>query len=478
MLDLPGLRELLTQLHRRELSLVEVETPTRLAVRLLAAVRLRRDVHVRGRHAERRAARGGAVARPRPAARAARPGGAARPDRRGRARRRSRPTSSTAPSARAPTTRDELARRAAPRRRPDRARGARARPRRASTPRRCSPSWRASAAPCGCASAARSAGSPPTTPASTATRSAPCRPAGCRRRSSPTSPDALARLVRRYARTHGPFTTERAARRATASTSSAVAARAGARRRRWSAASCGRAAREREWCDADVLRRLRRASLAVAAQGDRAGRPARAGGASCRRWQGVDRHPRGGRRRRPAARGARAAAGPRAARRGLGARRAAAAHRRATRRRGWTSCARAASSCGSAPARSGAARGRVALYFREDAEADRPAAGASATGAPSEPAHELLRERLGRGAVLLHRPAGRASTLAPEELQEALWDLVWAGEVTNDAFAPLRAPRLTLARAQRATLGAAAARPPLRRAPRAARRRRCRAAGR
>ena len=34
----------------------------------------------------------------------------------------------------------------------------------------------------------------------------------------------------------------------------------------------------------------------------------------------------------------------------------------------------------------------------------------------------------------------------PLELQEALWDLVWAGEVTNDAFAPLRAPRLSLAR--------------------------------
>jgi len=32
------------------------------------------------------------------------------------------------------------------------------------------------------------------------------------------------------------------------------------------------------------------------------------------------------------------------------------------------------------------------------------------------------------------------------ELQEALWDLVWAGEVTNDAWAPLRAPRLSLAR--------------------------------
>jgi ATP-dependent Lhr-like helicase len=37
----------------------------------------------------------------------------------------------------------------------------------------------------------------------------------------------------------------------------------------------------------------------------------------------------------------------------------------------------------------------------------------------------------------------------PVELQNALWDLAWAGEVTNDAFAPLRAPRLTLARADR-----------------------------
>src|SRR5204863_9929871 len=32
-----------------------------------------------------------------------------------------------------------------------------------------------------------------------------------------------------------------------------------------------------------------------------------------------------------------------------------------------------------------------------------------------------------------------------EELQEALWDLVWAGEAINDAFAPLRSPRLAAA---------------------------------
>ena len=58
-----------------------------------------------------------------------------------------------------------------------------------------------------CASAASSAGSPPRTPACTATRSAPCRPAGLPEAFLADVPDALERLVRRYARTHGPFTT-------------------------------------------------------------------------------------------------------------------------------------------------------------------------------------------------------------------------------------------------------------------------------
>ena len=50
--------------------------------------------------------------------------------------------------------------------------------------------------------------------------------------------------------------------------------------------------------------------------------------------------------------------------------------------------------------------------------------------------------------------------LDDEELHAALWDLVWAGEVTNDAFAPLRARRLERgpARPQRAQ-------PPLRLPP-------------
>ena len=52
-----------------------------LPVRVIAAVRLRRHVHVRGRHAQRRAAGGRPRARPRPAARAPGAGGTARADR-------------------------------------------------------------------------------------------------------------------------------------------------------------------------------------------------------------------------------------------------------------------------------------------------------------------------------------------------------------------------------------------------------------
>ena len=102
--DLPALKRLLQGLRTRQIDLVDVETAVRLAVRGLAALRLRRDVHVRGRHAAGRAAGAGALARPRPAARAARPGGAARPARLRRGRggraaaaraRRGPPTSCT-----------------------------------------------------------------------------------------------------------------------------------------------------------------------------------------------------------------------------------------------------------------------------------------------------------------------------------------------------------------------------------------------
>jgi len=96
----------------------------------------------------------------------------------------------------------------------------------------------------------------------------------------------------------------------------------------------------------------------------------------------------------------------------------------------------------------GRSSGRVALYFREDAPwlAPPPHKGEP----PAEPVHDAIRARLERGACFwsdLLADVGEAggAPIEPIELQQALWDLAWAGEVTNDAFAPLRAPRLSVA---------------------------------
>ena len=117
--------------------------------------------------------------------------------------------------------------------------------------------------------------------------------------------------------------------------------------------------------------------------------------------------------------------------------------------------------------------GSVALYFREDARcsARRPAA----AEAPADPAHEAIRERLRAGACFFTDLLVDVAGITTEELQEALWDLVWAGEVTNDAFAPLRSPKLSAA-----VVPAGARRPPPLASPpaAAARSRRSRAAGR
>ena len=292
VLDLPGLQQLLTQLHRRELSLVEVETQTASpfassllfdyvatymyegdtpnAERRAAALALDRDLlrELLGQEELRDLIDPGALEQ-------------VEDDLQHRSERTPRAHARRAP------------RRAAPRRRPHRRPRSQARvlagldaaamlaDLQARAARRSCCAWRA-----------RSAGSPPRTRASIATRWAPSRPAGCPTAFIEDVPDALARLVRRYARTHGPFTTARAARalrrrprRRRCASSSAPAS--------WCAASCARAAREREWCDTEVLRRLRRASLAVLRKEIE---PAdqRAFARFLPAWQGVDRHPPGG----------------------------------------------------------------------------------------------------------------------------------------------------------------------------------------
>src|SRR6202012_605368 len=91
--------------------------------------------------------------------------------------------------------------------------------------------------------------------------------------------------------------------------------------------------------------------------------------------------------------------------------------------------------------------GKVALYFREDLGILGPPP--SRGDVRADEAHQAIRARLAEGACFFTHLLVDIEGQSPEEIQEALWDLAWAGVVTNDAYAPLRAPRLTLARAQR-----------------------------
>jgi ATP-dependent Lhr-like helicase len=93
--------------------------------------------------------------------------------------------------------------------------------------------------------------------------------------------------------------------------------------------------------------------------------------------------------------------------------------------------------------------GKVALYFRDDVAFVGPPSTKGMPEAPEEPVHVALRSRLERGAAFWTDLLVDIGEFEPLQLQEALWDLVWAGEVTNDAWAPLRAPKLSLARAAR-----------------------------
>jgi ATP-dependent Lhr-like helicase len=84
----------------------------------------------------------------------------------------------------------------------------------------------------------------------------------------------------------------------------------------------------------------------------------------------------------------------------------------------------------------GANDGRVALYFRDRLRLLAPS---PPEGAPQGPVHEALRRHLAeRGASFWTDLVAAAGTADERVVLRALWDLVWAGEVTNDTFAPLR----------------------------------------
>jgi ATP-dependent helicase Lhr and Lhr-like helicase len=197
----------------------------------------------------------------------------------------------------------------------------------------------------------------------------------------------------------------------------------------------------REWCEADVLRRLRRASLARLRQEVEA-TDQRELARFLPSWQNVDAHGRSG-------------AGPDRLREALVPLQGVALTPKTwerdvlPRRLGEYSPTWLDELCTSGElvwvgaGALGRSDGKVALYFREDVRLAGPPAGNAKLDRPEGEIHDVIRERLAQGPCFwldLLELEGSA-----EELHEALWDLAWAGEVTNDAFAPLRAPRLRAA---------------------------------
>jgi ATP-dependent Lhr-like helicase len=247
--------------------------------------------------------------------------------------------------------------------------------------------------------------------------------------------DALQGLLGRYARSHGPFRTEEAAARLGVSEEAARACLA-------QLEAEGRLVRGelrpggdgREWCEIDVLRRLRRASLA-ALRREVEPVDAQALGRFLPAWQRIDR---------PGP-----APGPEALREVLGPLQGLALpagqweaetfpRRIGAYSASWLDAlATAGDVVWVGAGSSGIGGGRVALYFRDEAALIGPP---GADDPPEGEPHEALRVALASGAAFWDELV-RAVEAPREEIFAALWGLVWSGEVTNDLFAPLRAPR-------------------------------------
>jgi ATP-dependent Lhr-like helicase len=256
-------------------------------------------------------------------------------------------------------------------------------------------------------------------------------------------PDALGELVARFARTHGPFTHDELYVRYGIDTSAVLREleRAGDLVR----GEIRPEGVDREWCDVEVLRRLRRASLAALRKEIEPTDQTRLA-AFLPSWQGVDRHSSAG-------------AGIDRLRevlvplQGLALpietwERDVLPRRTGAYSQSWLDSLCASGELVWVGAGASGRSGRVALYFREDAPMIGPPGGAaSAPREDGRDVHALLLARLAGGPSFFTDLLAELDAPA-EALREALWDLVWAGEVTNDAWAPLRAPRLALARAE------------------------------
>jgi ATP-dependent Lhr-like helicase len=241
--------------------------------------------------------------------------------------------------------------------------------------------------------------------------------------------EPLHSLLRRFARSRGPFTTAEANERFGRDAEPAL--RELERRDELVRGELRPGGTEREWCDPEVLRRLRRASLAALRREVEPAEQA-AFGRFLPSWQGVDRRSS----LREALVPLQALALP------VSLWESEVLPRRVPGYRPEQLDALCASG---EVVWVGAGLDRVALYFRDDAPALGPP---PAADRPEREVHERLRAALGRSALFWYDLLADTG-LEAEEALPALWDLVWAGEATNDAWAPLRAGRRFQTRAAR-----------------------------
>src|SRR3954453_13577234 len=235
------------------------------------------------------------------------------------------------------------------------------------------------------------------------------------------APDALDQLVARYARGRGPFTTAQANERFGRDVEPLLQQLE--REEKLVRGELRPGGTEREWCDPDVLRRLRRASLAALRKEVEPAEQA-AFGRFLPHWHGIDRRAT-----------LREALVPL---QGLSLPVALWESDVLPRRVPGFNPGQLDQLCASGEVVwVGAGLDRVAVFFREDAPAlGRPAAAAR----PEGEAHDKIRAALGRSAEFWYDLV-TSTGLEAEAALPALWDLVWAGEVTNDAWTPLRAGR-------------------------------------
>ena len=233
----------------------------------------------------------------------------------------------------------------------------------------------------------------------------------------------LRAVLRRYAKTHGPFTTAELVSRfgldAGRVESELAELEVGDELVRGELRPGGS---EREWCDPDVLRRIRRATLAVLR---REVEPADQVdfGASCRRGTGSAAA--------GAPRGARPAAGRGAPGDALG-------ERRAPTTRAFVPAGRSGRALRLGRGRLGRRRSRSRRpVLPRRCAAARPAL---AETPPERDVAVAVRAALAERA-LFWTDLVDATGLQAEDVLTALWELVWAGEVTNGSWAPLRASR-------------------------------------